>query len=196
MSEEVKTEGIPTEVPSSEAPTSEEPSSEEPSSKKAKILGEGYTLNINNAVDKSYEIKSLTEIAEAPVAAIQGISDRGAEILAKYRVHSVADLAEWKFAKWCEAIVILADTEEPGKRDEASMMNINKAMDKEYEKKTLSEICQAPISAVQGLTDEACEFLHSLHVDTVEKLGKWKFYKWAKSIVILAGVENADFSSR
>mmetsp|Transcript_19124 Transcript_19124/g.24116 ORF Transcript_19124/g.24116 Transcript_19124/m.24116 type:complete len:194 (-) Transcript_19124:514-1095(-) len=193
MSEETKPEQIPTEE---EEKTEEK--TEEPPAKKQKVIDEGYTMNINLAVDKGFETKSLTEISESPVACLQGISDRGGEILEKYKVKTVADLANWKFARWCEAIDDLADQEEDGCRAEGSMMNLNKALDKEYETKPLKEIKDAPLASVQGLSDAAVEYLDSLtpKVDTISKLGNWKYYKWAKSITTLAAVENADFSSR
>lgn len=69
-------------------------------------------MNIDNAVMKEYESKSLKEIADAPVNALQGVSDGDAELLQKaFNVKTVRDLANLKFAKWARAIVDLADTE-------------------------------------------------------------------------------------
>jgi hypothetical protein len=41
--------------------------------------------------------------------------------------------------------------QEEGKRAEDNLQNINKALDKEFEKKSLKEIAAAPVSALQGL---------------------------------------------
>jgi hypothetical protein len=69
-------------------------------------------LNINNAVDKSWEDKSLKEIAKAPVDALQGVSEGDAKLLAEaFNVKTVEDLANLKYVKWAQAIVALADTE-------------------------------------------------------------------------------------
>lgn len=69
-------------------------------------------MNINNAVDKAFEDKSLKEIADAPVSALQGVSDGDAEKLQDaFNVKTVRDLAELKYVKWAQAIVNLADTE-------------------------------------------------------------------------------------
>lgn len=69
-------------------------------------------MNLNNALDKEYETKSLKEIADAPVAALQGVSEKDAELLkAAFNVKTVRDLANLKFVKWAQAIVTLADTE-------------------------------------------------------------------------------------
>ncbi|HPO48805.1 MAG TPA: hypothetical protein PLO89_00625 [Spirochaetota bacterium] len=57
-------------------------------------------------VDKAYESKSLTEIADAPVDAIQGVSAGDAEKLkSAFNVKTVKDLADLKFVKWAQDIV-------------------------------------------------------------------------------------------
>ena len=70
-------------------------------------------MNINKAVMKEYEGKSLKEIADAPIGAIEGISPGDVEHLqAAFNVKTVRDLANLKFVRWAQAIVALADTEE------------------------------------------------------------------------------------
>jgi hypothetical protein len=70
-------------------------------------------MNINKAVVKAYETKSLKEIADAPVDALQGVSAGDAEHLkAAFNVKTVRDLAKLKYVKWAQAIVDLAETEE------------------------------------------------------------------------------------
>ncbi len=69
-------------------------------------------MNINKAVDKAYETKSLKEIANAPVSALQGISEGDANHLFEaFHIKTVRDLAQLKYVKWAQAIVTLADTE-------------------------------------------------------------------------------------
>lgn len=69
-------------------------------------------MNINKAVDKSYEGKSFKELADSPVAALQGVSEGDAKLLMDaFNVKTVKDLANLKYVKWAQAIVILADTE-------------------------------------------------------------------------------------
>lgn len=43
--------------------------------------------------------------------------------------------------------------QEDGKRAEDNRQNINKALDKEWEKKSLKEISEAPVSALSGLAE-------------------------------------------
>ncbi|MCC5814219.1 MAG: hypothetical protein JJT78_05635 [Leptospira sp.] len=70
-------------------------------------------MNINKAVVKEYEKKSLKEIANAPVDALQGVSAGDAELLKKaFNVKTVKDLAKLKYVKWAQSIVALADTED------------------------------------------------------------------------------------
>lgn len=70
-------------------------------------------MNICKAVDKEYETKTLKEIADAPVAALQGISDRQAELLYEaFKIKTVRDLAKLRFCGWAQSIVNLADCEE------------------------------------------------------------------------------------
>lgn len=69
-------------------------------------------INVNKAVDKAYEGKSLKEIAEAPVAAIEGLSDENAKHLAALGIKTIRDLGEWKYADWARSIVALAKLED------------------------------------------------------------------------------------
>lgn len=70
-------------------------------------------MNINNALDKEYEKLPLKELVNAPVAALQGVSEADAEKLkAAFNVKTIKDLANLKYVKWAQAIVTLADTEE------------------------------------------------------------------------------------
>ncbi len=70
-------------------------------------------MNINKAVDKAYESKSLKEIASAPVDALEGVSAGDAELLAKaFNIKTIQDLGTNKYFLWAQAIVALADREE------------------------------------------------------------------------------------
>jgi hypothetical protein len=69
-------------------------------------------MNINKAVDKAFEGKSLKEILDAPVSAIQGVSGKDAELLDKaFGIKTVRDLGTNPFFKWAQAMVTLADKE-------------------------------------------------------------------------------------
>ncbi|MBE7440285.1 MAG: hypothetical protein HS115_17675 [Spirochaetales bacterium] len=70
-------------------------------------------MNINKAVDKAFENKSLKEIADAPISALQGITEEGAQKIADalHIKNSIRALATSKYIDWARAIVMLADTE-------------------------------------------------------------------------------------
>ena len=70
-------------------------------------------MNINKVLDKKYEQMPLKELKNAPVSAIQGISESDAELLKKaFNVNTIYDLAKLKYVKWAQAICVLADGEE------------------------------------------------------------------------------------
>ena len=59
-------------------------------------------------------------------------------ICSVFNIKTIEDLANWKYFKIAPALVQLQKTEIKGKRDSASKANVNKALDKEWEKKSLS----------------------------------------------------------
>ncbi len=70
-------------------------------------------MNLNKALDKAYEGKSLKELADAPVDALAGVSENDAKLLLEaFKVKTVRDLANLKYVKWAQAIVTLADAEQ------------------------------------------------------------------------------------
>ena len=70
-------------------------------------------MNINKAVDKAYESKTLKEIADAPVDALEGVSVGDAELLTKaFNIKTVRDLGTNKFFLMAQAIATLASKEE------------------------------------------------------------------------------------
>ena len=70
-------------------------------------------MNINKVLDKQYENMPLKELKNAPVSAIQGISESDADLLKQaFNVKTIYDLAKLKYVKWAQAICVLADGEE------------------------------------------------------------------------------------
>jgi len=69
-------------------------------------------------------------------------------------------------------------------------MNINKAVDKDYETKSLKAIADSPVDALSGVTAADAQALKSaLGISTVRQLGTNKFFLWAQAIVALADQE-------
>lgn len=70
-------------------------------------------MNLNNLLDKEYETKTLAEIAAAPAAALQGLSEEKGQILRdQFGIKTIEDLASFKYCTWAEALVLLAPLEE------------------------------------------------------------------------------------
>ncbi len=65
---------------------------------------------ISTKLDKAYEGKSLADLAAAPVAALQGVSEGDAELLAKaFNIKTIEDLGTNKYFLWAQAIAKLAE---------------------------------------------------------------------------------------
>jgi len=69
-------------------------------------------------------------------------------------------------------------------------MDISKAVDKAFEKKTFKEIADSPVSALQGVSEgDAQKLKEAFNVKTVKDLAKLKYVKWAQAIVTFADLE-------
>jgi hypothetical protein len=69
-------------------------------------------------------------------------------------------------------------------------MNINKFIDKKYEKLTLKELTAAPVDAIAGISEGDAKLLkEAFNVKTVKDLAKLKYVKWAQAICTLADGE-------
>lgn len=69
----------------------------------------GKAGDIKNKVDKAFETKTQSEIADSPVDALQGVSSGDAEKLKKaFNIKTVKDFANLKFVKWAQEIVAQA----------------------------------------------------------------------------------------
>ena len=69
-------------------------------------------MNIKNAVDKAYEGKSFKELINAPVDALQGLSESDAKLLKEaFNIKTIGDLGNSKYFRWARAITIMAEVE-------------------------------------------------------------------------------------
>lgn len=69
-------------------------------------------MNLNKLLDKEFETKTLAEILDAPPSALEGLTPKHDEILAGFKIKTIRDLGNWKYAKSAAALVALADGEE------------------------------------------------------------------------------------
>ena len=69
------------------------------------------SANLSKVLDKAYEEKSLTELVDAPVSALAGVSEGDAKLLQEaFNIKTVGDLGRNKFFRTASAMVTLADT--------------------------------------------------------------------------------------
>ena len=65
---------------------------------------------IADKFDKAYETRPIEELAQAPVSALQGVSESDAEHLkAAFGITTIADLGSNKFFLWAQAVTKLAE---------------------------------------------------------------------------------------
>jgi hypothetical protein len=68
------------------------------------------TAGLNKALDKAYESKSLTELLDAPVDALAGVSAGDAEHLAAaFGIKTVRDLGTNKYFRLAQALAEVAN---------------------------------------------------------------------------------------
>ncbi len=69
------------------------------------------SADLGSILHKKYEDKDLKEILNAPVSALEGVSDGDAELLKKaFNVNSVGDLGRNKYFRAAQALVHLGDS--------------------------------------------------------------------------------------
>ena len=110
----------------------------------------------------------------------------------KLHIPTIKKLGQWKYFLWSRAFVTLSKYEIPDHRVAGSLLNCNKALDKDHEGKTIKEILALPPSALQGIAEHSDADLAKLKVRTVADLGAWKFAIAASAIATLAEVESGD----
>ena len=166
-------------------------STEEPAAKKAKPTGwEDHKLNCSEALMKSDEARHFNDIAKDSLSTIQGIGPHAKEVLDALGLHTVHDLGTYKFFLMARALKTLSETETKDGRHKNSVMNVDKALDKEFESKSFKDIVDSPIHALEGLSEKAEAKLKDLGVKTIADLAEWKYARWAEAICEIAKYEN------
>jgi len=149
-----------------------------------------YTMNVNGALDADVRKDNLHGIADRPISSLLGLGERATTMFKEFNVSTIRDLSEWSLYKKASAIATLANIEEAGAREAPCILNIDGAVTEEYEVKSLKEIVDAPVTALQGVGESAAEALAIHHVDTVRKLAEFKYCAWATALITLAEAEN------
>lgn len=65
-------------------------------------------------------------------------------------------------------------------------MNINKAVDKKFEKLSLREVLKQPIDSLQGVSSRQSNLIkEAFKITTIEQFSKLRFAKWAEALINL-----------
>jgi hypothetical protein len=69
------------------------------------------TANLDKVLDKAYEGKDLSELLDAPVAALSGVSDGDGQLLKDaFNIKTIGDLGRNKYFRAAAAMVDLANS--------------------------------------------------------------------------------------
>ena len=129
--------------------------------------------------DKDFEKRPYTELVEAPVFAISGISEADAADLKKaLKVKSVGDLATNKYVQIAQALTAFSDIS-------------TEVLDKKFESKEFKKLKKQPVSAISGISERSDKLLKkTLGIDTIEELAENKYVKIAQITVTMAALES------
>jgi hypothetical protein len=69
------------------------------------------TADLTKVLDKAYENKALTELLDAPVAALAGVTDADAKLLGEaFNIKTIGDLGRNKYFRTAAAVVDLMNS--------------------------------------------------------------------------------------
>lgn len=103
-------------------------------------------MNIDTVVVKEHLGKCFRELAAAPISALNGISEEGAQALQKaFGVSTVGELAGLNFIKWASAIATLAAEEQMQPQEKAKEELLDDAVEMTFP-------ASDPISVDAGIT--------------------------------------------
>lgn len=157
-----------------------------------------HQLNCGSALVKASEGSYFTNLIHESCTALQGIGPVHAAELKQVGIQTVQDLANYKFFHLAKAIQVLSTAEETGQEDANTggrlpdaNMNLDKGLDKAYESKSFADLLQAPVDALQGISQEKAEKVWKpLGVQTVQDLANCKYFQWAEAMVAAAKFED------
>jgi len=148
-----------------------------------------YAINVDQAVIKASEGKSLKEILDSPISTIQGLTDVADDALAELGIKTIRDLGTWHAFILARAIVTMAEKEDALAPNATHSMNIREALDREHEAKSLKRVLGLPPSALSMLPNKADEALGKLKISTIRQFGSRKAFAWANAMVELEKYE-------
>ena len=127
--------------------------------------------------DKAYEGKSILELAEAPVAAISGVSEADASDLKKaFNINTVENLATNQYVLLAQALTTFSEYSAD-------------ILDKKFELKEFEGLANKPVDAISGVSEGDAKLLKkAFGIDTIYELGDNKYVLIAQATVALAAL--------
>jgi hypothetical protein len=131
-----------------------------------------------NFLDKKYEKLSWREVADAPVAAISGVSEQDSiDLKNSFDVETIKDFANNDYV--CIAQGINSFSQSSGE-----------ILDKAFNAKEFEKLRKQPVHAIKGVTEEDASLLkRAFGIDTIQELSENKYVCIAQTIVTLAFLE-------
>lgn len=151
-----------------------------------------HKLNIASALKRADEGHYFHELPDQPVTALQGIGPKHADWLETLGIHTIQQLADYKFfhlARSIDTLANIGNAEEPDGRLDHAVMNVDKGLDKAFQHWYFREILELPVSALSGISDEKGAVWKSLGCKTVRDLAHFKYCQWSEAICTAAKFE-------
>ena len=128
---------------------------------------------------KKFEDKSWSEVADAPVYAIAGVSEGDAEALKEaFNIKTVQDLANNKYIWVAQGICSFSKV-------------TTEILDKKFNAEEFEQLRKLPVHAIKGVSENDAVLLkRAFGINTIEELAENKFISIAQSIDTLALLEN------
>ncbi|MGD8358930.1 MAG: hypothetical protein PVJ33_00610 [Lysobacterales bacterium] len=141
---------------------------------------------LRGATIKAHHAKTAAELADAPVAALKGLSqETGLKLESAFGIRSIGDLATCRMVERAVSIAVLADAqlEALGKED-ADPGEVGPGV---------IAIADGPITGIDGVTPRQAQLLKELlGVETARDLARNRFVRLAQAILALAGTQDEE----
>ena len=137
-------------------------------------------MEIHGAVIKAYDGLTAHELAEAPVAALKGVSvANGKKLKAAFRMNTIRDMATSKLVERAEGVVTLADAEPDAP--------VVRRSGRRSPPNSLADIADGPVDRLQDVTKRQAQVLdEAFRIRTVRDLAENRFFRVARAILTLA----------
>jgi len=161
-------------------------------------LREGYLMNVNGALVEAHQGTPLRNVVNLPVTVLQAISEAQAKVLSEnFEVRTVRDLANWKFYQIANSMLALTEVEEKNGRLDSSLQNMNDAVDKQFEKNSITTIMEQKAEVLQGVGKFLqAQMSKKIGITTLKEVANFKPAKYAAALVALSDYETAGFQSK